>query len=300
MNKEKLIKKWLDNELSEAELQQFKQMEEYEAYSKISQHTEFFKAPDFDSSEAYKILKSRIDDTSKRRNLLIKLKPILQMAAILIVGIAVFKLFFESDLISVRSLAGQSVEIILPDASRVTLNAISELKYSEESWDGSRRVELEGEAFFKVEKGAKFDVETTFGVVRVIGTAFNVKSRDRYFEVSCYEGQVNVLLNNEIIPLPLGNSLRILDGALSKEQTTVLSPTWIAGVSSFKSIPLKQVWAEFERQFGVSVESGFETEDLFTGTFINSDIHLALKSICIPYGLSYEIVNERVIIRKLD
>ena len=47
----------------------------------------------------------------------------------------------------------------------------------ENKWKNERSVNLDGEGFFKVAKGSKFDVETSAGTVSVVGTQFNVKNR---------------------------------------------------------------------------------------------------------------------------
>jgi Fe2+-dicitrate sensor, membrane component len=65
----------------------------------------------------------------------------------------------------------------------VNLNSSSQLSYSKNKWDSKREVTLNGEAFFKVSKGSTFDVITLNGKVSVLGTQFNVKQRENYFEV---------------------------------------------------------------------------------------------------------------------
>ena len=300
MNKEELIKKWLDDELNEAELVQFRKLEEYDAYQKIARHAAFFKAPDYNSSEAYENLMDALSRKKAKRGLLVRLRPVLQMAAVLVLGFAIFKLFFDADITTYKSLAGQTFEIALPDASSVQLNAFSELSISEEDWVNHRLVKLHGEAYFKVQKGSQFDVETDVGTVRVVGTEFNVKSRNELFEITCYEGQVNVLYEGEIVTLPEGKSVLWLAGERRMSETTYVTPTWTGGISSFRSMPFKEVIEELQRQYGITIETDFETNDSFTGTFVNNNLKEALAAITIPYGLNYQMNNERVILTKLD
>ncbi|MGS0524967.1 FecR domain-containing protein [Zobellia nedashkovskayae] len=63
----------------------------------------------------------------------------------------------------------ENKEVVLPDNSKVRLNADSELSYSERKWSKERNVELKGEAFFKVAKGKRFTVATDAGKVAVLG-----------------------------------------------------------------------------------------------------------------------------------
>lgn len=157
---------------------------------------------------------------------------------------------------------------------------------------------LEGEGFFKVAKGSKFEVETSAGTVSVLGTAFNVKNRKDYFEVVCYEGSVKVESSQKISKLLPGQMFRILNGIASNQTVAEENvPTWQADESTFKSVPFSEVIGEFERQYNVSVTiSNVNTSQLFTGTFTHNDISLALKSITIPLNLTYQIADDKKIV----
>jgi Fe2+-dicitrate sensor, membrane component len=73
---------------------------------------------------------------------------------------------------------GTFVEVNLPDNSKVWLNAGSSLKYPTRFTKGSRKVTLQGEAFFEVESDPEnpFTVHTARVDVRATGTAFNVEA----------------------------------------------------------------------------------------------------------------------------
>ena len=78
-----------------------------------------------------------------------------------------------------RPINSISSEILLPDGSAVTLNANSKLQYYTHS---ARKVWLEGEAFFEVKKipetAEPFQVVTNDLTITVLGTTFNVNSRN--------------------------------------------------------------------------------------------------------------------------
>lgn len=92
--------------------------------------------------------------------------------------------------------------ITLPDGSKVTLNANSELKLSA-NWanNGDRQVWLEGEAYFEVVKkpatNRKFVVHTKDIDVEVLGTKFNVNTRHEKAIVSLEEGKIKLSLKGE-------------------------------------------------------------------------------------------------------
>ena len=97
--------------------------------------------------------------------------------------------------------------------------------------------------------------------------------------------------------LPAGNSFIVINGNI-KESTDIkiLEPSWIKNESSFTSIPLKFVLAEFERQFNIEVETeNINMEQLFTGTIDNTDINIALESISTPSQIRYKLETDKVL-----
>ena len=93
---------------------------------------------------------------------------------------------------------GGKAEVLLPDGSRVWLNAGSDLRYPASFGGDSRMVELNGEAYFEVAKhaGSKFTVNTKGYDVIVHGTKFNISAYDDDASVTTtlLEGSVQVSL----------------------------------------------------------------------------------------------------------
>jgi len=91
-------------------------------------------------------------------------------------------------------LGGKS-SVILPDGTKIWLNAGSKISYNAEFNKKSRDIFLEGEAFFDVAKKEKpFIVHTSDIDIHVFGTSFNVKSypdEDR-IETTLVEGSIRV------------------------------------------------------------------------------------------------------------
>jgi len=63
----------------------------------------------------------------------------------------------------------------------VVLNSKSTISFNKTDWKNNRQLTLDGEAYFKVEKGSTFTVNTNNGSVTVLGTQFNVNSTRRFF-----------------------------------------------------------------------------------------------------------------------
>ena len=77
------------------------------------------------------------------------------------------------------------------------------------------------------------------------------------------------------------------------------NPSWMKAETSFEKIPLKQVLAEFERQYGVSIEAeNIDENQLFTGTFSHNNIDIALKSITLPLHLKYSKTNNTITLKR--
>ena len=73
-------------------------------------------------------------------------------------------------------------------------------------------------------------------------------------------------------------------------------PSWKKGESTFKSIPLKYVLDEFQRQHNIEVElKNIDTTQLFTGTFSNTNKELALKSISVPLQIKFKLEGNKVL-----
>lgn len=296
MKREDLILKWLDNNLSPEEQKAFEQLPDYEDIIRLNNAVGNFKAPEFNMEENFKVIKSEISEQKTQNSWL---RPILRIAAILAIGFSIYYYNSIQDT-NINTELAELNTINLPDDSTVDLNAKSTLTFNKSDWKSNRDVYLDGEAFFKVAKGKKFDVITSNGTVSVLGTQFNVKNRSDYFEVTCFEGLVAVKFNGKTIELHPGNSVALIEGKqVSSKFNELTAPTWITGESSFRSIPLKYVIAELENHYNLEINSdNIDTSRLFTGSFTHKNLELALKSITIPLNLGYSKSGSSIVLRR--
>ena len=294
---ENYLAKWLNNELSEEELAEFKKSAEYASYQRIIAASEQLEAPEFDVALAWNTLKESTTGSAGKVVTLHPFRQFLRVAAVIAVLMAGAYFYLNTQDEQFSTQLAEQTEVRLPDNSEIILNADSQVTFSEKDWDEKREVTLEGEAFFKVAKGKKFTVLTANGAVSVLGTQFNVENRNGFFEVSCYEGLVRVDFQGKTMELAAGNSFVAVDGT-TRSATVVADgqPSWMEDESSFTSIPLKYVLDELERQFDISVTTqNVDTQQLFTGTFNNTDIHLALESISTPSQIRYKLEGDKVL-----
>ena len=192
MNKEDLLIKWLDGELSAAEFDTFQQQKEYASYEKLYKNAIYFKSPKVNREQQYTNFQLKLAKENTAPKFIQSYKFLLRIAAVFVIGFSLYFTLNNGDLVKVNTLVAQHTNITLPDNSEVTFNAASLQKYNKEDWDKKRQLTLEGEAFFNVAKGAKFEVKTKMGIVTVLGTRFNVKHRNKLLEVQCFEGLINV------------------------------------------------------------------------------------------------------------
>lgn len=287
MEKEYLIKKWLANDLTEDELKAFESMEDHALHTQIIEDASYFKASNFSKAESFEKLESRLSKEVPVRKMS-WIRPLMRLAGAFVVGIGIYYLLFSNNLTHVETLASQKTTVELPDASSVTLNALTEISYSKNRWNSNREVHLDGEAYFKVAKGEVFDVITEKGTVTVVGTQFNVKQRANYFEVKCYEGIVKVVAQNTTKELLAGDTFRLYGDDITYNNTSFQLPQWTKDVSNFKSVPFSEVIAEMERQYDISITYNTENATrLFSGGFVHDNLDNALKSITEPLELTY-------------
>jgi len=294
---ENYLAKWLNNDLSEAELVEFKKSDEYASYQRIADVSSTLIAPDFDVEAALMALNNKRTLQDSKVVQLHPFKKFLRVAAAVAV-LMVGSYFYVNSLDeNIATQYAESKQITLPDNSEVVLNADSRITYSERKWDADRNITLNGEAFFKVAKGKRFTVATETGTVTVLGTQFNVENRKGFFEVTCFEGLVSVSYNGKETKLPAGNSFIAINGKIVTAKTpNMTQPSWLSDESSFKSIPLKYVLDEFQRQHNILVETNnIDTNQLFTGTFSNTNADLALKSISMPSQIKFKFEGNKVL-----
>lgn len=290
MNKEDQIKKWLNDELTPAERKAFEQGDDFPLHKAIIDGAKQFEASKFSQPKPFDDLKGVYDAKASTTKSIDWFKPLLRIASVVVIALAVYFSFFNTNMTHIQTLVSETATIELPDQSQVTLNADSKIEYSEKDWTNNRQLELKGEAYFKVAKGKTFDVITSQGTVTVVGTEFNVKQRDKLFEVHCFEGIVKVTSGAITEQLLAGDTFRILNDNFSQDKTTFSKPEWIQNKSAFKAIPFKVVIAEMQRQYNIKIKlENVDDNRLFTGGFMHDNIENALLSVTQPMGLSYKV-----------
>lgn len=282
------LARWLNNDLKEKEREAFEKTKEFKEYSKIIEKLEQFQAPNFEKEELFKRIQAKVNPKGKVRSLMPKW--FVAVAASVAILLSVY--YSSNTDTQYATSFGEQLAVVLPDGSKVLLNAKSELTLNPEGWKkGKRNLTLYGEAYFKVSKGSTFTVNTELGTVSVLGTKFNIKTTQDFFDVKCFEGKVSVKSKKENTILTPGQGFCSLGDNLGEERKfQITSPGWLLGESTFERTPLKYVIQELESQYEAHINSDkVNLNQLFSGSFTNKNKEIALQSVFIPLHIAYTI-----------
>lgn len=295
MKKNRLLAKWLNDDLTEDELAAFKASPDFEKYQKIKYYTQHLQVDDLTED----VMLSNILQQKKTAPKVIPLykKWMFRAAAIFVLVLAVT--FAVKDFVPKTETAGfgEKNTFLLPDNSQVVLNSGSEINYKKWNWQNKRRLELDGEAYFRVSKGRRFEVQTNLGKVSVLGTQFNVRARKNRFDVTCYEGRVKVNFENTQIILTHGQSVTFQNGKQYNTSINSSRPEWMNNQILFNKENIKNLLDEVQRQYNITIVLNTkDTTSLFTGKLPANDLETALQIISTTYHLKAKKVSEKKII----
>lgn len=282
------LAQWLEGNLSDIELKKMVSEADYKSFLKIRKGLHVIDDLERSTDATFTRIQEEI---ASKKGKIRKLNTNIWLIGIAASVVLFFGLFsiLGNDIITIETNFGEQKTIALLDGSEVVLNSKSTLTYNEDTWENNRTLNLEGEAYFKVNKGSTFTVETDNGVVQVLGTQFNVNSVSDLIEVVCFEGKVSVKTKNEdYILLPTNSVRRINGNAIEKWDVSNANPSWLHGESSFKSVPLKYVISALESQYNIEIYSdAIDTNIIYTGSFTHESLNSALKTVFKSLQIQY-------------
>lgn len=205
---------------------------------------------------------------------------------------------------------GERAQVVLPDGTKVWLNACSKVEYTTSFFSNERNVIMDGEAYFEVKKDkhAPFIVNSRGITTHVLGTKFNIRANDDedYVISTLLEGSILVTssMNNLLgIKMKPDQQLRfdkktgkcvLSDCSLSKEFIG-----WINGTLHFEQATLQEIAVSLERFYNVNIT--FENESIkqerFTCDFeTNENIYQILSILKLTNKIDYKIEKRHVLI----
>ncbi len=207
---------------------------------------------------------------------------------------------------------GGEFKVELEDGTEVWLNAQSRLIYPETFSDTERRVQVEGEAYFKVAHDASkpFYVETSGQLVRVIGTEFNVHSypEDMTVQTTLVNGQIGMqhIDDNarEMILTPGHQAVfEKNSGSIKiKRVDTEVITSWKDGMFVFEDMTLSAIMQTLSRWYDFTYEFTDKkaSETVFMGRIPRySEFADVLKIIEMSGGLKLTLQNRKLTVSSI-
>jgi len=182
--------------------------------------------------------------------------------------------------------AGESATVTLNDGTVVRVAPESRITFPGQGRD--REVSLEGRAYFSVteDEGRPFLVHLPDGVVRVLGTRFEVAAREDTVQVAVVEGHVQLSTRGQEVGLAAKQVARANGptGSVEVEEIEDVFEVvdWLGGFLAFESTPMGEVVDEFQRRFGIQVwiaDSSLLDRQV-TGWFADQTSEQVIDAIC--------------------
>lgn len=226
---------------------------------------------------------------------------------------------------------GSRSSLVLPDGTKVKLNAGSKLEYGDDFLTGKREVTLSGEAFFEVVHDSRHPFIIHCGEINIedLGTAFNVRAypEEGFIETSVVRGKVEInykddqrqkviLTRDQKVTVytksepgtsPAAGSAAV-DSSLINYTITPLKKdpdfhaipeiSWTSSRLIFRQETLKQISTVLERWYNVTIH--FENDryegDVFTGEFKDQSIKVVMHALQLSSNFRYRIEGQDIFI----
>ena len=327
LSKEELLRKYLANECSPEELEQvFDYLQSPQADAQLhamldAEITETMQAPgktdevfaeDMYPAIAQKIRRKKTSDQAKRTGRSWFTFPWRMAAvltgAVLSAVVAYYALHKKNTFVEHATAYGQTMSVLLPDSSQVTLNGNSSIRYAQ-NWlpTDDREVWLTGEAFFSVkhtQAQQKFRVNTSDKFnVEVLGTEFNVYNRSAKTRVVLNSGKVTLNMQasdqqnqitmqpGELVEFKNNPSTYVKKGVNAEVYSSWINKKLILENTSFQEIALL-----LEDTYGLSVvvpDRSFY-EERFSGIVPCGNADMLLKALSLSFNLNFQKTGNKV------
>jgi transmembrane sensor len=279
------------------------------------------KGTSFNKNEVFQRIQNELASKQKSTSQFNIFTFVSKYAAILIIGViisggalyfGIIKPSINGNLASIEysNQKREKVELILPDGSKVTLNAKTSINYPKEFSKQSRNIQLSGEAYFEVIRDTTrpFIVNTSNITIEVLGTTFNVMaySDDTIIETTLVTGKVK---------------LSRLNPSTNKVQSVILTPnhkavfykaderfvldkvnvfaslSWKLGKLEFDNEPLESMVKKLERWYDVKIvlSDNLKNKYRYTLTIDKETIEEVLEMIKKTSPINYTKANGEIV-----
>ncbi|PST83665.1 anti-sigma factor [Pedobacter yulinensis] len=202
---------------------------------------------------------------------------------------------------------GGQYRIVLPDGTKVWLNASSSLRYPTRFTGATRGVELKGEAYFQVAHNAAmpFKVKTDKQVVTVLGTHFNINAYpdEPVLKTTLLEGKVKIDAIGKASSgiLKPGQQAALTGAGLTiTEGDTEQAVAWKNGYFRFRGERIENVMRKLSRWYNIDVKYDTTSgEEGYYGTISRfKNLSQVLAVLAETGSVHFKIEGRRVTVMK--
>ena len=201
---------------------------------------------------------------------------------------------------------GRQFQLVLPDGTKVWLNAASSIRFPVAFTGTERSVAVTGEAYFEVahHKQMPFKVLVNNNEIEVLGTHFNINAYDdeATLKTTLLEGKIKQTVNGgaaQKILLPGQQSEVGRDGKMIVKENadTEEAIAWMRGNFQFKSADLHSILRQVARWYDAEIEYNGNINLHFTGQLPRSENATALfKNLALTGEVHFRIEGRKIIV----
>ena len=199
---------------------------------------------------------------------------------------------------------GREFQLVLPDGTKVWLNAASSIRYPTAFNGDERKVEVTGEAYFEIAQNENqpFIVSLNGGssAVKVLGTRFNVNAYadEKILRTTLAEGAVLVTTGGQEARLHPGQQAGIRSQQIQLTNVDVAQViAWKEGLFSFKDVPFDEVMRQLSRWYDIDVVYEEGVPDINFEGELGRDVSLSKILFFLErVGVHYHVEKEKTIV----
>lgn len=196
---------------------------------------------------------------------------------------------------TVSSPSGEKRTTMINDDVNVIVGPASEITFTKDLAD------LNGEAYFEVKPGKKYEVHTPNGIVKAVSANFRVISRRTTMNVFCNTGTImasNVDGGAEV-EISGGEYVSFRGKNMANRARKTPNQMTSDKFFVFDSESLLYVFEALEAQYGIDIIPGSINTNLnYSGAVLRDDLDIALAVIFTPINVGYEIEGNKVKLSK--
>ena len=206
---------------------------------------------------------------------------------------------------SITTPRGGEYQLVLPDGTKVWLNAASSIRFPVAFVGKERRVSITGEAYFEVakDKNKPFIVSSSNMNIQVLGTHFNVSSYhdESIIKTTLLEGAVKINNRNSVVYLTPGQQSQLNDkGQLSVKEDVDLNRevAWTKGQFNFNSNTIQEIMQQLGRWYDVEVVyQGKVSNETFSAVIKRSSNISQVLKLMENSGVKFTIEGKRIYVK---